>query len=159
MPEPRRQISERRKALYYLGGILMVVGFLLFFSTFASAACHFGDFTDFESRGRSMAMRAFGGMFLLIVGVILRGIGAAGLAGSGVILDPQEARKDLEPWNRMAGGMASDALSEVEPVQRLVDKLTEDAPPPDQVVKVRCRSCGALNDEDARFCDQCSAQL
>jgi hypothetical protein len=37
-------------------------------------------------------------------------IGSRGLAGAGVVLDPQQARKDLEPWSRMAGGMAKDAL-------------------------------------------------
>jgi hypothetical protein len=28
-----------------------------------------------------------------------------------------------------------------------------------QVVKVRCQLCGALNDEDAKFCDQCAQPL
>ncbi|MFX1575232.1 MAG: hypothetical protein ACFFB0_21055 [Promethearchaeota archaeon] len=28
-----------------------------------------------------------------------------------------------------------------------------------QVVKIRCQLCGALNDEDAKFCDQCSQPL
>lgn len=40
------------------------------------------------------------------------GIGRAGLAGSGVVLDPQRAREDLEPWSRMAGGMVKDTLDE-----------------------------------------------
>jgi hypothetical protein len=28
-------------------------------------------------------------------------------------------------------------------------------PPPQQVVKVKCASCGALNDEHARYCSAC----
>ncbi len=28
-----------------------------------------------------------------------------------------------------------------------------------QVVKIRCQLCGALNDEDAKFCDQCAQPL
>ena len=62
----------------------------------------------------------------------------------------------------MAGGMVDDALSEVKPVQKIVEHLTEEhAAPQDSapVVKVRCRECHALNDDDARFCDQCGAEL
>ena len=40
------------------------------------------------------------------------GIAARGLAGSGVVLDPEKARTDVEPWTRMAGGMVGDALDE-----------------------------------------------
>ncbi len=29
----------------------------------------------------------------------------------------------------------------------------------DQIVKIRCQLCGALNDEDAKFCSQCSQPL
>jgi hypothetical protein len=29
------------------------------------------------------------------------------------------------------------------------------AQPPQQIVKIKCASCGALNDEHARFCSQC----
>ena len=49
--------------------------------------------------------RAIAGMGLLIVGGIVRGIGARGLAGSGVVLDPDKAHEELEPYSRMAGGM------------------------------------------------------
>lgn len=31
-------------------------------------------------------------------------------AGSGVILDPEKAKEELEPFSRMAGGMVKDAL-------------------------------------------------
>lgn len=42
----------------------------------------------------------------------MAGIGRRGLAGSGLKLDPEEARRDLEPWSRMAGGVVQDALDE-----------------------------------------------
>jgi hypothetical protein len=35
-----------------------------------------------------------------------------GLAGSGVKLDPEEARRDVEPWSRMTGGVLKDAMDE-----------------------------------------------
>lgn len=39
-------------------------------------------------------------------------IGRMGLAGAGVKLDPEEARRDVEPWARMTGGIVKDALDE-----------------------------------------------
>jgi hypothetical protein len=85
---PQRNISPERQGLYYLGMILSGIGLLLFLSTFVSFISHFGDFTDFLGLGRS------------------------GVAGSGLKLDPQEARRDLEPWSRMSGGMLRDTLDE-----------------------------------------------
>lgn len=114
MTSPNRNLSTERKAMYYVGMGLMVLGFLLFISTFISAALSFGDFNDFGTRTRSMMVRAVGGMVLLVVGAGLRNVGARGAAGSGVVLDPERFRSDLEPWSRAAGGMAKDALDEAQ---------------------------------------------
>jgi len=57
-------------------------------------------------------MRGVVGMGLMIVGRMLAAIGSRGLAGSGVMIDPEQARKDLEPWSRMAGGIVKDAIDE-----------------------------------------------
>ncbi|NBR87949.1 MAG: SHOCT domain-containing protein [Verrucomicrobia bacterium] len=89
-----------------------VIGFICFISTFFSAAASFGDFTNFEQRGRSMGMRAVVGMVMIIAGNMIAGIGRMGLAGSGVKLDPEEARRDVEPWARMTGGVVKDAMDE-----------------------------------------------
>ena len=85
----------------------------------------------------------------------MRNIGAKGLAGSGVILDPEQAREDVEPWSRMGGGVLQDALSEVDVVNRIEDRL--DSPEPE--IKIRCPNCRALNDETAKFCNQCGAAI
>ncbi|MEO7933076.1 MAG: SHOCT domain-containing protein [Chthoniobacterales bacterium] len=77
-----------------------------------SFALHFGDFSMGVNFGRSMAIRGFGGMALIVLGMILAGLGRAGAAGSGIVLDPEKARRDVEPWSRMQGGMAKDALDE-----------------------------------------------
>jgi hypothetical protein len=109
---PQRQISPQRKGLYYFGNGIALVGIALFLSTFISAAVHFGDFTDFRARGRNMALRSFGGMIMMIVGGAIAGVGRAGAAGSGLKLDPEQARRDVEPWSRMTGGMVGDVLDE-----------------------------------------------
>ena len=36
------------------------------------------------------------------------------------------AREDLKPWNKMAGGVIDDTLSEVKPVQKIVEHLTDE---------------------------------
>jgi len=108
----QRQISPERKGIYYIGMALTVVGFLCFGSVFVSGLAHFGDFSNFNERTRSNGFRALAGMGMMIAGSILMGIGRMGAAGSGLKLDPEEARKDVEPWARMTGGVVKDALDE-----------------------------------------------
>lgn len=108
----RRQISPQRKVVFYVGMAMLVVGVLLFLSTFLSAALHFGDFSNFTDRSRSMVLRTVTGAVLAVAGVVLQSIGRAGLAGSGLKLDPEEARRDVEPWARMGGGVVKDVLDE-----------------------------------------------
>jgi len=144
-----RQVSEERKAAYYLGSVLIGVGLLLFLSVFVTAAMNFGDFDDFETRSSNEMFRAIAGMALIFVGKIVRGIGARGLAGSGVVLDPERARRELEPYSRMAGGMVKDALQEAQ----------VGSGGPQRVVMVKCGACAQLNDEDAQFCKACGKAL
>jgi len=149
-----RKISEERKTAYYFGMVLMIIGGLLFASTFLTAVMDIGDFPDFDefdAHAKSAAIRAFGGMALLIIGGIIRGVGARGLAGSGVVLDPEQARQDLEPYTRMAGGMVKDALDEAE--------ITIGPSRPEKVVMIKCPACGKLNEEDSKFCQECAAKL
>jgi hypothetical protein len=57
-------------------------------------------------------------------------------------------------YGRMAGGMLKDDLSEADLTGR---PTAPDAPPP--FVKLRCRACESLNDEDAQFRKKCGAKL
>jgi hypothetical protein len=109
---PQRQIPPERKAIFYIGMAVGVIGFLCFISVFFSEVSNFGDFTNFKQRGRSMGARSVVGMVMMFAGVIMTSIGRMGLAGSGVKLDPEEARRDVEPWARMAGGVVKDAMDE-----------------------------------------------
>ena len=148
-----KQISEGRKFAYYLGGGLMVLGGILFISVFITGAMNFGNFSNFHGQARSAAGRAIGGMILLIVGGMIRGIGARGLAGSGVILDPEQARDELEPYSRMGGGMIKDALDEAE--IDLGRRKSESG----KVIMLRCRECGKLSEEDSKFCQECGKPI
>jgi rRNA maturation endonuclease Nob1 len=55
----------------------------------------------------------------------------------------------------MGGGVVQDALSEV----NVVKKLEEGIGNPQPQVKVRCQKCQGLNDETAKFCNQCGAAI
>jgi hypothetical protein len=155
MDKRKKQISPERKGIYYTGMILSGIGLLMFLSTFVTFLANFGDFSNFEARAKSAGFRAFGGMALIMIGGVLAKIGSHGLAGTGIVLDPEKARQDVEPWSRMSGGIVQDALSEVDLVNKLEDRLEG----PDHVVKVRCRECKSLNDETAKFCNQCGSGL
>ncbi len=105
-----------------------------------------------------MFLTAIVGMGLIMVGNVIRVIGSRGWAGSGVVLDPQQARQDLEPYSRMVGGMAKDTLDEMGmnfDANRSQSDLANDEPR----VKIRCRSCQQLSDETARFCSNCGHAL
>jgi hypothetical protein len=108
----QRQIPPERKAIFYIGMAVGFIGFLCFISVFFSTASSFGDFTNFEQRSSSLFTRSLVGMVMMIAGGIMASIGRMGLAGSGVKLDPEEARRDVEPWSRMTGGVLKDAMDE-----------------------------------------------
>lgn len=156
MYQNKPTISQNRKTMYYVGMGMALGGFLLFLSTFFSFAGNFGNFDDFAGRGQSMIFRSVTGMVLIMAGAVTMNVGRRGLAGSGIVLDPNQARQEMKPWNQMAGGMAQDALGEVEVVNKLSKKLDE---PNQQLVKVRCKKCQALNDETDKFCGQCGSTI
>jgi len=146
------EISSERKTGYYIGNVISIVGLLLFLSVFITAAMNFGNFDDFAGRARSSMFRAIGGMVLIIIGQIVSQVGARGLAGSGVVLDPKKAREDLKPYSKMAGGMVADALDET----GIPDMVGGDREPK---VVIRCRECRKLNEDDSKFCQECGAPI
>jgi hypothetical protein len=44
-------------------------------------------------------------------------------------------------------------------VRAWADRRPAEHPKPGEVIRVRCRGCAALNDESARFCNQCGNAL
>lgn len=146
-----RQVSAGRRTTFYLGTFIMVVGGLVFASLFVTLALIVGWGSDPETVIPSFVFRMILAAVLLVTGGALRAVGARGLAGSGVVLDPERARRDLEPYARMAGGMVKDALDEAQ-----VKAGTAES---QRVVMVRCLSCGRLNEEDSKFCQECGKKL
>ncbi len=149
------EISHERKTAYYVGTAISIVGLLIFLSIFISSAMNFGNFANFDGQVRSIAFRGIGGMILIMAGQGIRAVGARGLAGSGVILNPSRAREELKPYSNMAGGMLGDALE----ASDLSDHLGGGGRGGEHVVMIKCLKCGRLNEEDSKFCQECGASF
>ncbi|WP_313130244.1 zinc ribbon domain-containing protein [Anaerocolumna sp.] len=147
------KLSNERKVTYYIGMGLIVLGFILFISVFFQVASFTNDPFSPTSTEPSFSSAIFG-FVLMIIGGIVSSIGARGAAGSGVILDPDKAREDLKPFNEAKGQMLNDVIGNIDAVNNIT-KPTEGK----EIIKVKCRSCGALNDEDAKFCKSCGESL
>ncbi|MDF2673542.1 MAG: hypothetical protein K0R09_1807 [Clostridiales bacterium] len=151
------KISSERKATYYVGLGMIVLGFILFISVFFSMASFmsnpFGEGGFGFSKGPSF-INAIIGIILMIVGSIVMNIGARGAAGAGIILDPDKAREDLKPYSEATGGMINDVISNIDVVDKITTPRSEK-----EVIKIKCRNCGSLNDEDAKYCKSCGKEI
>ena len=113
------KISPERQGLFNLGTGLAVIGVILIaigFIGFAASGISSMNHSGFSGFGYQEKSNPIGfwicgaiGMVVTGIGRAIRGFAARGVAGSGLILDPQKARKDLAPWSKMAGGMLNDA--------------------------------------------------
>mgnify|MGYP001197125112 FL=1 len=148
------KISDERKALYYIGLGLTILGFILFISSFFTFGKDFGNDDIFFQSPSSFIARPLGGMICMIIGSVLMSIGEKGTAGSGLILDPEKAREDLKPHNIAKGKMINDAIENIDIVKDM-SKGKEQK----EIIKIRCKNCGALNDEDAKFCKSCGREI
>lgn len=143
-----KQLAPWRKNLYYLGLALIVLGLLCVLMVFVQGISAMNQ--SFIDPG----FMAWGlvGFVLFAAGGILREVGARGLAGAGVILDPEKAREDLHPYTDALGGMARDAVDSFKAGQQ--DKADQQPQ-----VMLRCRNCQGLNPESALYCNQCGQKL
>jgi hypothetical protein len=153
-----------RTALSYVGTALLVVGGLLFLSTFWTAALNFGNFDNFEERGRSMATRAVGGMTLMIFSAIISGA-ASGRRGRWSVGTPDGAKNATrEIMAQIAEGLKE--APKARPVHCQYCNSLND-PSNSKCVSCgaalagekRCAACGKQNNPDARFCNQCGKAL
>jgi len=148
------RISNNRKAAYYVGIAMIVIGIVLFLSVFVVAFGMMSDKNDFSMNRMPPFKNAVIGMILMIAGSAISNIGAKGAAGSGLILDPDQAREDLKPFNEAKGKMINDLIGNIDLVDKFVETKEEK-----EIIKIKCRSCSCLNDEDAKFCKNCGQTI
>ena len=147
------RISKERKATYYVGLVMMVVGFILFLSVFISVATSIADPLGFIL---PPFQNGIFGFILIAAGAFVKNIGAKGAAGSGLLLDPEKARDDLRPFNEAKGEMINDVISNIDVIGEIAKPHEHEEK---EVIKIKCRGCGTLNDEDAKFCKGCGGEL
>lgn len=164
--EPIRDVETWRKVAYYVGLALTAIGVVLFAVPFT---------TVFWPREQIFSMLANDGPFrpmapgflgfgLILIGQLLRNLGRKGLAGSGLLLSPQGETRDNEPWDRSKGHRVANAVDEFQDniggqSAGVASFLGAAQAQPVEVVKVRCRSCGYLDNESDRFCGKCGQPL
>jgi len=96
-------------------------------------------------------------MICIIVGSILRIVSAKGAAGSGLILDPEKSREDLKPFSSAQGRIINDVIENIDIVKNMGEKQNRNEVK--EIIRVRCRNCEQLNDEDSRFCKTCGKEI
>lgn len=134
-----------RTALLVIGGVLALIGIILFISAASTFAAPSGPF-DFAAE-QSRMFSAFG---TAVVGMIL--LGAGGIAIRFGMVRPvtsylaSEASPAIERASEAVGAGLREGYGN-RPLQGQT------------VVKVKCRNCGHLNDEDETFCGQCGKPL
>lgn len=141
------KIPNNRKIIYYIGLGLTVIGFILFLIPFFSIF-NFDPFYGNDPFGNMKYSLI--GFFMVLVGQILRFMGSKGMAGSGIILDPDRAREDLRPHSSARGKILKDVLDETGFTKRENDR---------EIIKVRCQNCRSLNDEDSKYCKNCGREI
>ena len=158
--KPNKEIKTWRKILYIIGNILIVLGFILFFSTFIK----FSTFSFFEENSGSdfvfgFMRTPFMGFILIFLGSFLKSLAKNGFAGSGLILNPEKEREDLEPFSRSKGGQYADTYDEFKRESNFHEDLKNYSNSKKENIKIRCPHCKTLNDEDAKYCKSCGNKL
>ena len=154
------QISESRQTLYYLGLIMAIVGGIVCIVSFGSLLLSSGSFPGPNPGGLPGGFIGFFiGMVGTMIGGILMRLGKMGVAGSGVILDPNQARKDVFPWSKMAGGVLKDVLDE----SGIREKTSSPAPEEKEDFETTLRKLHQLHADgilsDAEYADRKKAIL
>jgi uncharacterized OB-fold protein len=50
--------------------------------------------------------------------------------------------------------MINDVISNIDVVDKITTPRSEK-----EVIKIKCRNCGSLNDEDAKYCKSCGKEI
>ena len=149
--QKRTTISKNRKLAYYLGMGLSGIGLVLFYRSLSASPPGY-PLAHLWHAGWLAHVAGIIGFILIFIGQAIANIAKRGLAGSGVVLDPEKAREDLAPYTHMAGGMVKDVA------EGFREGAGDEKKAPPHVM-LRCRSCETLNPEDAKYCKQCGKLL
>jgi hypothetical protein len=149
-----KKISEERKSMYKMGLGMQIAGGCLFAGPFIVGPLAAMSGNIDSGVIPFVFLLAFIGFGLIAGGGFVRSIAARGKAGSGLVLDPEKAREDLQPWTEMGGEMTKDFLDAAD-----IDLNGIGKSEPEKVIMIKCQKCGKLNEEDSKFCQECGKSL
>jgi len=140
-----------------IGGIILLINGAIVLN---KAFSMFGDFDApmFETFVKGGGLLA-GGFFMVIPAIFIlfvsHGTSMLGrtLKYAGTTLDKDD---DYERYEKIIEESAKRRATGVNRKETVTQNIEMNS---DQIVKIRCQLCGALNDDDAEFCDQCSESL
>ena len=132
-------LSPERRRLVCAAGVVAILGLAVALLAFADAIANLGGIGEVTSRLRTPALIGFFGFSLTVAGL------AAVVIGSGLNVKLPSAVKGL---------VKSEARATV-PSPAPLPAINSAA----SLVQIRCHFCLALNDEQAKCCDQCGTPL
>ncbi|MBY8984322.1 MAG: hypothetical protein KGD65_04585 [Candidatus Lokiarchaeota archaeon] len=142
-----------------IGGIFVLINGII---TKNLGDSMFGDFDApwFETVSRGNGLM-FGGIAMIIFSSFLLFVTYRGRI-AGYMLDEvskttdSQHKSDFERYEKIIEESSKRRVSKGNRAERIAPSSEMNN---DQIVKIKCVLCGALNDEDAQFCDQCSEPL
>jgi hypothetical protein len=131
-------LSPERRRLVFFAAILSGLGSIVMISALVDAVGNLGGIGEVASRLRTPALIGFFGFSLSI----------AGLAAAAMGLELSEGLRDLgRRLLKFEGGASR--------TDCFIAATSADG----ALVQIRCRFCLALNDEQAKCCDQCGTPM
>lgn len=158
-----------RRRLYLSGVATAAVGLFVLVTVLLSVARTFGDLSEFEGQAVSIATRALGGVVLVAAGFAVMTLTDNGLTNGFVEIDAlrDDESSDDDAHNDQ-NARHEKRFDESSPdAANVVDASTHESGgsernslsammPPEGFC---CLACRAVNDQEARYCDQCGANL
>jgi len=162
--EEKEEPTSRKRLLVKIIAFALIIGGIILIITGIITMIHgqsmFGDpdapWFETVSRGGGLLV---GGFFMIIPAFFILFV-SFGMGAAGRIMD--EAGKtfdhdsDYERYEKMIEESSKRRPTGVNRTEETASISDMDRV---QAVKIRCQLCGALNDDDAKFCDQCSQPL
>ena len=161
--EKEEPTSKKQLLLRIIGFGLLIGGIILIINgaiTLNKGNAMFGDPDApwFETITKGGGLLG-GGFFMVIPAIFIlfvsHGTSMLGrtLKYAGTTLDKDD---DYERYEKIIEESAKRRATGVNRKETVTQNIEMNS---DQIVKIRCQLCGALNDDDAEFCDQCSESL
>jgi len=140
-----------------IGGIILIINGAIMIN---KGNKMFGDFDApwFETVSTGGGLLA-GGFFMIFPAIFILFVShATSITGrtlkyAGTTLDKDD---DYERYEKIIEESSKRRATGVNRKETMTQNIDMNS---DQIVKIRCQLCGALNDDDAEFCDQCSESL